>query len=396
MARVARVFALATLVATARAGSVGGEFDTHLGAWDPAEALESFIVSFPEQNQDVTEADDLDRALDELPVECGVRRLHRTLRGAVLRMRSSQAMAFAEKHPRLSLERDAVVTAQGFRTFGRHEENEDENDFVVRAFSEDSQTEVLASSSSSSFTDPLGRPLHWGLDRVDQRQLPLDNREGRALDAGAGHILYVVDSGVRGDHVDLQNRVFTEYDAVRDGSDDCYGHGTAVASLAAGARAGLASGAAVVSIRVLDCKGNGLVSDVVSGLERVAEHFAMFKTRNGQNQNEPSPATAALTLSLGVPAGRASRSLDNAVRAVVEQHGIAVVAAAGNDVGSERRSDACQFSPGRVGAAGTFWGFPKSRHTVYSPSVTSTSFIQRTYTTYITSSLFGPITLTVY
>lgn len=342
--RVVRLFVLVMIVTTVYAGSEASfaTHEPHLTAWDPLEAVESFIVSFPEQ--ELSEPDDLDRALDELPVECAVRRLRRTLRGAVLKMRASQARAFQEKHPSVSLERDAVVTAQGFRTFGTQNEND-----TVRAFSED-PSEVVA---SSTYTVEQQRALHWGLDRVDQRMLPLDNTVPQDSNAGAGHIVYVVDSGVRSDHVDLQNRVFTEFDSIKKntyGADDCYGHGTAVASLAAGSKAGLAPGASIVSIRVLDCQGNGLVSDVVSGLETVAEHFAALKMLQSKKNNNFLP-TAALTLSLGVPAGRASRSLDAAVRSVVEQHSIAVVAAAGNDVGSERRSDACDFSPGRVASA---------------------------------------------
>jgi len=109
------LFAAATLAATARAGSgaTAAERDAGLGLWDASEAFESYILSFPE------ETSELDRALDELPAGSRVRRLRRTLSGAVLRLRASQARAFAERHPSARLERDAVVTAQGFRTSAR-------------------------------------------------------------------------------------------------------------------------------------------------------------------------------------------------------------------------------------------------------------------------------------
>ena len=113
-----------------------------------------------------------------------------------------------------------------------------------------------------------------------------------------------------------------------------------------------------MSIRVLDCDGNGLVSDVVSGLEAVAEHFDALAA-NRRTLNRPNDDTgtlnpkAVLTLSLGVPAGRASRSLDGAVRALAETRGVAVVAAAGNAAGSARGDDACLFSPGRARGAVT-------------------------------------------
>ena len=387
------LFAAATLAATARAGSgaTAAERDAGLGLWDASEAFESYILSFPE------ETSELDRALDELPAGSRVRRLRRTLSGAVLRLRASQARAFAERHPSARLERDAVVTAQGYRTPARRtdrnrDDDDDDDDAAV-----DDAARVSSFAFASATPSRHGRPLHWGLDRVDQRRLPLDGRATRDARAGAGAVLYVVDSGVFGGHADFGGRALTARDAFArndvsppflretrhtldtlDDSEDCFGHGTAVASLAAGAEAGLAPAAAIVSVRVLDCDGNGLVSDVVAGLETVAEHFdALLETKKSEIGNreeieesstlESSTSTttirddelrpefrhvsAALTLSLGVPAGRASRSLDAAVRALAETRGIAVVAAAGNSEGSRRGDDACLFSPGRARGA---------------------------------------------
>ena len=369
------LFAAATLAATARAGSgaTAAERDAGLGLWDASEAFESYILSFPE------ETSELDRALDELPAGSRVRRLRRTLSGAVLRLRASQARAFAERHPSARLERDAVVTAQGFRTSARRtNRNRDDDDD-----DDDDAARVSSFASASATPSRHDRPLHWGLDRVDQRRLPLDGRATRDPRAGAGTVLYVVDSGVFGGHADFGGRARTAHDAFAPDdvsppflretrhtldthSEDCFGHGTAVASLAAGAEAGLAPAASIVSVRVLDCDGNGLVSDVVAGLETVAEHFdALLETRisgiseigNREEIEERSSTdsstlvSAALTLSLGVPAGRASRSLDTAVRALAETRGIAVVAAAGNSEGSRRGDDACSFSPGRARGA---------------------------------------------
>ena len=355
------LFAAATLAATARAGSgtTDVERDARLAAWDASEAsrLESFILSFPE------ETDDLDRALDELPAGSRVRRLRRTLRGAVLRLRASQARAFAERHPSARLERDAVVTAQGFRTSAvrRTDRNRDDDDAAARvasAFASES-----ASASASASATPSGghadrSPLHWGLDRVDQRRLPLDGRATRDASAGAGAVLYVVDSGVSVSHADFGGRARVAHDAfagtdisVSSGTDDCFGHGTAVASLAAGKQAGIAPAAAIVSIRVLDCDGNGLVSDVVSGLESVAEHLDAARDGKQNPSDADAVPSAVMTLSLGVPAGRASRALDAAVRALATTRNVAVVAAAGNSAGSARRDDACAFSPGRARGA---------------------------------------------
>ncbi len=371
------LFAAATLAATARAGSgaTAAERDAGLGLWDASEAFESYILSFPE------ETSELDRALDELPAGSRVRRLRRTLSGAVLRLRVSQARAFAERHPSARLERDAVVTAQGFRTSARRTNRDDDDAVDDDDDAVDDAARVSSFASASATPSRHDRPLHWGLDRVDQRRLPLDGRATRDPRAGAGTVLYVVDSGVFGGHADFGGRARTAHDAFArddvsppflretrhtlDDSEDCFGHGTAVASLAAGAEAGLAPAASIVSVRVLDCDGNGLVSDVVEGLETVAEHFdALLETRiseigNREEIEERSSidtysstlVSAALTLSLGVPAGRASRSLDTAVRALAETRGIAVVAAAGNSEGSRRGVDACSFSPGRARGA---------------------------------------------
>jgi subtilisin family serine protease len=375
--------AIAALATTANAGSgpKTTEHDARLAASGATEALESFILSFPDAPE--PETADLDRALDELPSGCRVRRLRRTLRGAVLRMRASQARAFAEKYPRAHLERDALVTAQGFRTSARNPnesevDTETETGFVTSFAStlgdgdaegdrNDEKGSSVSATSLRAFEFDSERPLHWGVDRVNQRRLPLDGRTSRDRNAGANTILYVVDSGVFSSHDDFTNepnRVVTLFDAVsgfprtpQDGfqknhREDCYGHGTAVASLAAGARGGLAPSASIVSIRVLDCNGNGLVSDVVSGLETAAEHFEEVvraaTARTNLDDAHATPPKAALTLSLGVPAGRASRSLDLAVQSMMEQRGMSVFAAAGNSEGSARRDDACGFSPGRV------------------------------------------------
>ena len=230
---------------------------------------------------------------------------------------------------------------------------------------------------------------------MDQRALPLDGRASRHPHAGAGALLYVVDSGVMAAHDDFTGRVVasiharpSESPAARARADaaggDCYGHGTAVASLAAGASSGLAPAARIVSVRVLDCAGNGRVSDVVAGLEAVAEHATRERARarataldsstegteevtaevteaaeavstGGADADRTDPSSdrdgstrstfAALTLSLGVPAGFAYRALDAAVRKLSERHDVAVFVAAGNARGSERRGDACRFSP---------------------------------------------------
>jgi subtilisin family serine protease len=172
----------------------------------------------------------------------------------------------------------------------------------------------------------------WGLDRVDQRGLPLSGSFSWTS-SGTGVTAYVVDTGVRADHVDFEGRVAAGYSVIDDGrgTGDCNGHGTHVAGTIGGRTHGVAKAVRVVPVRVLNCEGSGTVSGVVTGLDWVvAQH------------STGTPAVA--NLSLG---GGASTSLDNAVQSTIND-GVSVVVAAGNS-----NVDACTASPARVGAAVT-------------------------------------------
>lgn len=177
---------------------------------------------------------------------------------------------------------------------------------------------ALAASQSSA---------PWHLDRVDQRQLPLDGTY-RYGPTGQGVTAYVVDTGVRLSSTDLTGRVTTGVDLVDGGAaDDCNGHGTHVAGLLGGTRFGVAKRVRVVAVRVLDCEGRGSRSTVLAGLRWVEQHHAR---------------PAVVNLSLG---GAPDPALDTVVRQLVRE-GVVVVTAAGNDGG-----DACAGSPSRTGVA---------------------------------------------
>lgn len=168
----------------------------------------------------------------------------------------------------------------------------------------------------------------WPLDRIDQRALPLNALYSYSA-TGAGVRIYIVDSGVRSTHAEFTGRILSGYTSVSDGrgTEDCHGHGTHVAGIAAGSTYGVAKGASIVPVRVLNCNGSGSNSSVIAGLDWVAA-------------NAVKPAV--VNMSLG---GSASTAVDNAVAKVVAA-GVVVAVAAGNS-----KADACNSSPARAASA---------------------------------------------
>lgn len=175
----------------------------------------------------------------------------------------------------------------------------------------------------------------YGLDRIDQRALPLSGSFTTTA-TGAGVKAYIVDTGIALDHTDFGGRAVSGFDAVDGGSaDDCNGHGTHVAGTTGGTRYGVAKDVSLVAVKVLDCAGSGATSGVLAGVDWVAgDHQA------GQ------PAVA--NMSLG---GGASTALDAAVKGAIAD-GVSFSVAAGNSgggVGGLLGTDnACTGSPSRV------------------------------------------------
>ncbi|MFF9149789.1 S8 family peptidase [Streptomyces sp. NPDC014861] len=172
-------------------------------------------------------------------------------------------------------------------------------------------------------------PPSWGLDRIDQRALPLNQSYTYPDTAGQGVTAYIIDTGVRISHADFGGRAFNGFDAVDNDnvSQDGNGHGTHVAGTVAGSAYGVAKKAKIVGVRVLDNNGSGTTAGVVAGIDWVT-------------RNAVKPAVA--NMSLG---GGADATLDAAVRNSIAS-GVTYAVAAGNS-----NANASNYSPARVSEA---------------------------------------------
>ncbi|MBM7491710.1 subtilisin family serine protease [Micromonospora luteifusca] len=175
-------------------------------------------------------------------------------------------------------------------------------------------------------------PPSWGLDRIDQRNLPL-NSSYTYPNTASNVRAYIIDTGVLYGHNDFGGRAVSGFDAVDGGSaDDCNGHGTHVAGTVGGSSYGVAKGVQIVGVRVLNCQGSGTNAQVVAGIDWVTA-------------NAVKPAVA--NMSLG---GGANSSIDTAVSNSINS-GITYAVAAGNGNTLGVRQNACNYSPARVASA---------------------------------------------
>jgi subtilisin family serine protease len=188
----------------------------------------------------------------------------------------------------------------------------------VKYVQENGRVQVVASQTGAT----------WGIDRVDQTSLPLNQTYNYNAD-GTGVHAYIIDTGVRLTHSQFTGRMGNGFDSIPVGGTgaDCHGHGTHVAGTVGGTTHGIAKKVTIHPVRVLDCQGSGTDAQVIDGINWVAA-------------NAIKPAVA--NMSLG---GGASQALDDSVTALVNS-GVATAVAAGND-----NSNACNYSPARAAAA---------------------------------------------
>jgi subtilisin family serine protease len=168
----------------------------------------------------------------------------------------------------------------------------------------------------------------WGLDRIGQRDLPLNQTYSYTTN-GTGVNAYIIDTGIRRTHTQFGGRAFVGFDAVGDGqnTNDCNGHGTHVSGTVGGSTYGVAKNVRLFAVRVLGCNGSGTNSGVIAGVDWVTA-------------NHISPAVANMSLGGGV-----STALDTAVRNSIAA-GVTYSIAAGNS-----NTDAANSSPARVSEA---------------------------------------------
>jgi len=189
---------------------------------------------------------------------------------------------------------------------------------------------IVMMPDPGAFMNPQPR-ASWGLDRINQRYLPLDELYAYQNE-GVGVNVYVIDTGILPTHSEFRDRAFVVYDALegeRNGID-CNGHGSHVAGIIGGQTYGVAKKARLFGVRVLNCQGTGAWSDVIDGV-----NFVTWHSRQPAQQDVPAVAN----MSLG---GSTNRAVDAAVRNSIRAQ-VTYVVAAGNG-----NSDASTYSPAAV------------------------------------------------
>lgn len=190
-------------------------------------------------------------------------------------------------------------------------------DFRVKFVEEDSVVTADATQSNPP----------WGLDRIDQRNRPL-NATYTYNWTGSGVRVYVIDTGIRTAHSQFGGRAANNFDAFGGNGQDCNGHGTHVAGTVGGSTYGVAKNALLRGVRVLNCSGSGSNSGVIAGVDWV-------------RLNHIAPAVANMSLGGGI-----SSALDTAVNNLHNAN-VTIAVAAGNSNGA----NACNFSPARAANA---------------------------------------------
>jgi len=202
------------------------------------------------------------------------------------------------------------------------------SDQAAEALRRNPNVEIIEQDQTISISGTESPARSWGIDRIDQRSLPLSSTYNYSTTGERVHV-YIIDTGIRPTHVEFGGRIGEGFSSIDDeyGPEDCHWHGTHVAGTVSGATVGVAKGVTLHSVRVLSCKGSGTISGAIAGIDWVTA-----------NAIKP----AVVNMSLG-------SDYDELFNVAVENSinsGITYVVAAGNST-----SDACNNSPGSVATA---------------------------------------------
>ncbi len=187
------------------------------------------------------------------------------------------------------------------------------------------ESDIEVRLNATQNMDANGDP--WGLDRIDQRDLPL-SRTFTYNSTGTGVRAYIIDTGINTGHVDFGGRAVNVYDAFGGTGADCNGHGTHVAGTVGGGTWGVAKNVRLLGVRVFQCSGSTTSSAIIGGIN--------FATRDAQVSTR-GPAVANMSFGGGI-----NTTIDSATNSLINA-GVFVAVAAGNS-----NANACNFSPARV------------------------------------------------
>ncbi len=169
-------------------------------------------------------------------------------------------------------------------------------------------------------------PPSWGIDRIDQRNLPLSNSFTYTR-TGQGVHAYIIDSGITPSHPNFGGRATFDFNGIDSNNTDCNGHGTHVAGTIGSTSYGVAKTVRLHGVKWLNCSGGGTASSAIAAVDWV--------TRNAV---KPAVANASWNFS-------ANTTLESSLRAMINS-GVFLAASAGNT-----GANSCERLPRKIETA---------------------------------------------